>query len=55
MVFGFFDEDIEEELGGAVHLRVVVAEKFFVAGECEMFPDMLTDPCAADGPHAIAG
>ena len=53
--FGSSTISSEQELGGAAHQRIILSEKIFVAAEGVMFPQMLAEPSAADGPHAIFG
>ena len=52
--FRIFDEKIEEEFGRLFHNRKgLLLQKFSVAPECVMFPEMLAAPGRAAGPHPV--
>jgi hypothetical protein len=55
VVFGIFDQQFLQKLGGSLHHRVILPEKISVAGERKVFPQVLAQPRAAGGPHAVSG
>ena len=55
VVLGVLDQEFQEELRRALHDRVVVLEELPIAGEEVVLPEVLAEPGAADGPHAVPG